>query len=375
MTDLGKNGGATCSAPPVYPRNDELATELRDRVEDYMKSSPHSRQGDHQLVTRAWTLIGLWWALYFGLLFLATNALVAIVLATVGGVVSVAMLGMGHNAMHGMLNGASLVKSVSILMLNVIGLDARWWRDKHHLLHHRYPNVYGFDDDLDHDSLIRMSKPAPGRPWHRFQHLYVWFLYPFTYLAMLITGDLRYLVSGKMCGKPVGQQGRPALLPWLRRKLYAISVLVLIPLTLHSWEVVMPVLLVWALSTGFILAILFVGTHTVAGTRHYQPGPDNLMPFDRQTCAISGSADVGVGNWLITWLFGGVTVHVAHHLYPGISATHYPAITVIIREICADRGIPYISFSGFIGSTRSHFTYLKARAESTEFPGPVVRSA
>ena len=47
-----------------------------------------------------------------------------------------------------------------------------------------------------------------------------------------------------------------------------------------------------------------------------------------------------IGNFFT----GGLNLQVEHHLFPAISFMHYPAISRIVADECAKRGIPYVHY-------------------------------
>jgi fatty acid desaturase len=66
------------------------------------------------------------------------------------------------------------------------GFSAEWWSHKHNM-HHAFTNIDGRDGDIKLEPLYYLSDPAQtGRPdnpaWRRFQHLYGYPLYAFTYV-------------------------------------------------------------------------------------------------------------------------------------------------------------------------------------------------
>ena len=41
---------------------------------------------------------------------------------------------------------------------------------------------------------------------------------------------------------------------------------------------------------------------------------------------------------------GGLNLQIEHHLFPPLAYHHYPSVAVIVRQECAKRGVPYVSF-------------------------------
>lgn len=52
------------------------------------------------------------------------------------------------------------------------------------------------------------------------------------------------------------------------------------------------------------------------------------------------------GGAVASFLTGGLSLQVEHHLFPAISFLHYPAISRIVASECAARGIPYSRYAG-----------------------------
>ncbi|NEJ84006.1 hypothetical protein GR268_47070, partial [Rhizobium leguminosarum] len=44
---------------------------------------------------------------------------------------------------------------------------------------------------------------------------------------------------------------------------------------------------------------------------------------------------------------GGLNLQIEHHLFPSVSHVHYPAISKIVRETCAEFNLPYTTHSWF----------------------------
>jgi len=58
-------------------------------------------------------------------------------------------------------------------------------------------------------------------------------------------------------------------------------------------------------------------------------------------------------------LVGGLNFQIEHHLFPKVSHIHYPAISKIIKQTCADFGITYMEFPRMRHAIASHASYLR----------------
>ena len=84
------------------------------------------------------------------------------------------------------------------LWFNVVGANDHMWRIKHNVLHHTYTNIPGHDDDINQPKVMRLS-PVHKRNWyHRFQHVYVFFLYPLATLSWVFVQDYAKFFTKKL---------------------------------------------------------------------------------------------------------------------------------------------------------------------------------
>jgi linoleoyl-CoA desaturase len=62
---------------------------------------------------------------------------------------------------------------------------------------------------------------------------------------------------------------------------------------------------------------------------------------------------------VISWLVGGLNFQVEHHLFPKISHIHYPEISKIVKQACAEFNVPYIEYPKMHQAIASHVNFLK----------------
>ena len=54
-----------------------------------------------------------------------------------------------HDANHGVYSKNNRLNKISGYSINIIGGSAVTWRIQHNVLHHTYPNIHGYDEDID----------------------------------------------------------------------------------------------------------------------------------------------------------------------------------------------------------------------------------
>ena len=121
----------------------------------------------------------------------------------------------------------------------------------------------GTFDDISLGVFGRLSPQHKRRPWHRFQHLYLWFLYGLQTLKWHLIDDFVVLAKGKMGNLPVPRpRGKEMVGFWLGKAAFFSWALVL-PLFFHTWWHVLLVGTIASMSLGFVLSVVFQLAHVV----------------------------------------------------------------------------------------------------------------
>ena len=71
------------------------------------------------------------------------------------------------------------------------------WQKRHMILHHRYPNVNGWDADVEQKGPIVIFANEPHQKMKKYQPIYVFLLYPLFMLNWLLIRDFRDYFSSK----------------------------------------------------------------------------------------------------------------------------------------------------------------------------------
>jgi len=109
-----------------------------------------------------------------------------------------------------------------------------------------------------------------------------------------------------------------------------------------------------------VLSIVFQLAHTVEETTFPQAiQPANRIEDEWALHQLKTTANFATKNKLITWWVGGLNFQVEHHLFPKVSHVHYPAISDIIKNTCAEMNVPYIEHPKMVHAIASHVAHLK----------------
>ena len=226
------------------------------------------------------------------------------------------------------------------LSLDLIGGSSYVWSAKH-LAHHTYPNVTEHDPDIDSLPLARFDPAQNHRPWHRYQHIYIWALYSMVTIRWQFMSDFSFLHKGRagrsVLRKPKGRAlatlvgGKGVFLIWA----------VVIPLIFHPLAWVFVFFITTSIVASLALALVFQLSHCVIEAEFVDPAASSGESYSWQIHQIESTVDFAKGNGLLRFYAGGLNHQIEHHLYSRLPHTLYPRIAPIVEAAAGAHGITY----------------------------------
>jgi linoleoyl-CoA desaturase len=345
----------------TYQTSGPFRQDVEARVAAYFERNGLARRDCARMYLKTLTIFVWLTASYLGLVFLATTWWQALPLATS---LALAMAGVGfcvmHDGNHGAYSRHAWVNKAAALSLNLMGGCAYFWHFKHNIAHHSYPNVTGSDDDFNVGPAGRLSPLDKHRPFHRFQHLYIWGLYALLAIEWQTAGDFRSMVKPGVADTPVARpRGWEQVYFWVGKAIFYTLAFV-VPLTRHGVLSVIGLFLYTGAILGLTLAIVFQLAHCVQEATFRAPAPGTRR-IEREWSAhqVETAVDFARGNPVLTWYLGGLNFQIEHHLFPKICHLHYPAISPIVEEVCRAHGVRHSSHPRMRDAVRSHIRFLK----------------
>ena len=224
-----------------------------------------------------------------------------------------------------------------------IGLSYGWWQDKHSR-HHAHPNDLARDPDVRSGALVfdadQMS--GRGRLGRRLASSQAYLFVPMLLLEALHlhVASVRALRSGVVSAR------------WLEGSLLLLHVtayLVVVALVLPFWQAVAFIAVQQAVF-GLYMGASFAPNHK--GMPIERP-EDNWDYLRRQVIT---SRNVRGGPF-VDLALGGLNYQIEHHLFPSMPRPSLRRLQPLVREFCAERGVPYVECS-LAGSYRRAFAHL-----------------
>lgn len=341
------------------PRSD-FHRELVRRVDAYFESTGRRRDGGRAIVLKTLVLFAVLSAGYFAFIFGNLGWLGLLVAAGVAGI-AIAGLGMAvmHDGSHGAYAATARGNRLSARVLDFLGASSYVWRVKHVHVHHTYPNIEGADDDIALEPLARLAPGQKHHAAHRFQHLYMFFLYGFVIMKWWLIDDFKQIARGKLGEHPLAApRGEEARVFWGFKIVHGIWA-VLIPGLVVGWLPTLAFYVVSQFVAGMILSLVFQLAHCVEEAEFFDPEAcGGALELDFARLQLASTVDFCPDNRWLSWYVGGLNFQAIHHLFPRVSHVHYPALAPIVQEVCAEHGVEYKVSDSMWALLASHYRWL-----------------
>ncbi len=225
----------------------------------------------------------------------------------------------------------------------LLGLSSSWWIEKHNR-HHATPNSLDDDPDVNFPMLVFAtdqiaSKRELFRPMIAIQAYIFVFLLPLQAAGMHLSSAQHLLQS-------------TARMRYVQAVAMAVHfvLLALLLIAIGSWPVAIGFAIISYVTWGLYQSSVFASNHK--GMLIIKPG--ERMDFLHEQVLTSRNVD---GHRLTDFWYGGLNYQIEHHLFPTMPRNRLAEAQVIVREFCAEEGIPYYSTS-LVTSYREVFSHL-----------------
>ncbi len=344
----------------VFNGSGDFIRTVRTRADAYFAG--RKRRDDPRLYRKAVIILAWFFASYA--LFLTTETLWVQALLCVSYALAAAAVGFNifHDAIHGSFSSSQRVNAfVSRLSCCVLGAGRYFWWYKHNVLHHRFTNIFEWDDDIETRGSLRMSPRQPWEPKFKNQHRWFFVLYGLTTLEWVLVKDFAQYFTLRI--NPY--QSIPPLSPrekqefWICKAIY-FAAFIILPFLVMPVGHAIAGLLIFHFTLSLSLAFIFNLAHAIEKTDFPAPSGNPATIEDEWAAhQMRTTANFATDNRLLNWFTGGLNFQIEHHLFPGICHTHYRALRDMVRTTATEFGLPYHNYDTYIGTVRSHFRIMR----------------
>jgi len=350
----------TIALKPVFPKenNNEIFFSLREKAKQIIDNPEDKRK--KIILFKAFLFPLIYIGAYVTGIVWAKNPVVFYAgYFLMGLMVMIIFINLIHDAVHHVLFKNKRLNNLFVYFFDIMGANSYAWKIRHTRLHHNYPNVMGWDSDIDQSPLARIFPHGPFSRVHKYQHIYLPMLYSFYLLNWLLVRDFKDYFNKKRVIWKVTRIPKAEYVKLFFFKTFFFFYMIVVPVLVGTgWlQAIAGFLLMVFTATIFSLLIL-LSPH--ANVDHDFPLPDenNHLPDSWFMHQINHTNDVIHDNWFVRFFMGSFNYHVAHHLFPFISHIYYPEITAVLKDQAEKNNLPYKSYT-LVHTLVSHYKLLK----------------
>ncbi len=348
----------------VDKNRNQFAATLRKNVNEHFRQKGISTKGNWKMVLKSSILLALYIAPFVLIVVLPMPGWFIFPLSVVMGI---AMAGVGmsvmHDAAHGSYSSKNWLNKLVSHSMYLLGGNTFNWKVQHNVLHHTFTNIQGFDEDIEHRLIFRMSKHMPLKRRHRFQHIYAAVFYCLMTISRMFR-DFTQLIKYNKAGITTQQGSSPAkeIVKLIVGKALYMLIILGLPLAFSpfSWWMILLGFLVMHAVAGLIMSTVFQMAHVVEGADQPLPNKENIIENDWMIHEMETTVNFARRSRWFGWLIGGLNYQIEHHLFPNICHVHYPELAPIVERTAKEFGLKYNENRTFLHALSSHFRLLRS---------------
>jgi len=341
--------------------NTPFYQELKQKVDAYFKSRSSNRKANTHMYAKMIFIFTLFLTSYCLLLSNMLNQTQLLLMLVIFGLSNILVaFNIAHDASHGALFRKNKLNKLFSYTFNLIGVNQYIWDIKHNQSHHAFTNIEGLDIDIEQTKIARINESSPRKWFHRYQHIYLPFIYPLASLFMIFIKDFQLFAAKRYGNKVILTHPRKERVILFLSKFLYITYTLIIPMMVINlvWWKILLGFIIMHLIMGVFLSIILFPAHVLDDSPF--PQPDDSLEIHNSWAVhqVETTTNFAANSRLITWLSGGLNTHIAHHLYPNICHIYYYDLTKIIREVAQKHDISFRDKTLF-GAMKSHLVYFK----------------
>jgi linoleoyl-CoA desaturase len=175
----------------VYQHTDDIFfTTLRQRINEYFTSTGLGKQDDPGMYLKTIIQLSLWVGTYICMVSNYFHGWLLLMFQLAFHFSMFLMsVGIAHDGSHSAYSKKPWLNKIMYRVFDLIGINSHMWEYNHNLSHHYVPNIPVYDSAIDSFGLFRLHPRAKYLRFHRYQHIYMFFLYAFSTLFKIFFLD------------------------------------------------------------------------------------------------------------------------------------------------------------------------------------------
>jgi len=342
----------------------EFLKKLRNKVDIYFSKHNLSKKANPKMIIKMIIILFVFIGSYSILLMNIFEGWSNLVIALVFGLSNVSIVfNISHDASHNALFKNNSINKFFSYTFNLVGLNAYSWNVSHNLTHHIYPNVGDLDPDLYQAApFVRVSTAQPLHYLHKYQVFYAPFLYLLHSFYLIFMKDFQdYKIIRKASySLPSISPSKKQYVILIMTKIFYLFYSLIIPMIVIDvfwWKVLLGYLFVHSIM-GLYLSLVLIPVHMVDDASFVNPTDGSVLETSWVKNIFNNTLDYSRRNKMMNYFFGGLNIHLEHHLFPDVCHIHLIKLTKITEDLAQEYGYKYRNLT-MRQAIQSHFRLLK----------------
>lgn len=356
---------------PSYLKNTEdtkLFNELRKKVNQRLENIPENR--DLYIQMKAVLLPLVYIGFYaFAVLNAEKTGLYISGFILMGVTLVLIYLNLIHEAAHNNIFKSKRLNSLVLQIFDFVGANSYIWKKRHIVSHHAYPNVDGWDTDIEQSGLLLIVPWIKAIGVQKYQHLFFFLVYPLYLFNWMFIRDFRdFFDKERVILKTQGAIPTIEKVKMVAFKLFYFFYQIAVPVIFFKVSVGLA-LGAWVLQviTASVFALfVLLPLHPLPDNAFPKLDEKNGLPFSWLNHQFEVTNDLKENNWFVRNVLGNFNFHVAHHLFPNYSYLYYNEITDEIEKFAREHNLAYKRFPIFTALGK-HVDLLRQNANNAYY--------
>jgi linoleoyl-CoA desaturase len=353
---------------PQFPKagNEGVFRQLRKDVSDYVQQATPAHRP--LILFKAFLFPVLYGLTYFCALYWGADPAVLYGCYFLLGLLLVTLfLNNIHDAVHATIFKSKKWNDAYVYLFDLMGANSFMWKLRHIRFHHNYPNVAGWDTDIEQSTLARVFPDGPYLKMHRLQHIYLPLLYPFYLPNWLLVRDFKDFFDRRRTVRKLVEVPPVEYIKLFVFKAAFLFLMIGLPKLVLGvgWTEVLGAFLLLLFSASIFSLLVLLSPHANIHAE-FPLEKDNELPYDWMTHMLKTTNDITSDNWFTRFFMGCFNYHVAHHLFPNVNHVYYPQITHLLKDYAHRYHLPYREYPLW-RSLKNHYRLLKQNRQPENF--------
>lgn len=357
---MARSVSVSKNSKPFYTVSDqEIFKKLRLDVKQVIEELEPKRRKD--ILFKAFFFPFLYFVTYISALLLGKDVRIFYVCYFLLGLQLVfVFLNIIHDAVHGTIFKNKWANQLYVNLFDLMGANSFIWQLRHVRFHHNYPNVNGWDTDIEQSKIFRVFPDAGYSPVHKYQHIYLPLLYPLYLANWLLIRDFKDFFKRRSTVRKLIQiPGVEYVKLFVFKAIFLFYMIVLPKLVLSmSWPQAFVAFFIMLFTASIFSLLVLLPPHANTESEFPLPDENNQLPHSWMMHMMLTTNDIRENNFFTRFFMGCFNFHVIHHLFPSVNHVYYPELTRKLKHYAEEYQLPYRQFP-LLTSLKNHYRLLK----------------